>query len=304
MKRAAAIDLGSNTVRLLVAKSDGQVLENIYSGQKITRLGEKLGETGKLSTAAISRTADAIEKMIAESGIDKTTPLRIFATSAARVAKNSGLLADEIYKKTGLKLEIIDQQYEAMLSLKGAQLALGETKKDFMLFDIGGGSTEFIRLKKDGTVLCHGTDLGVVRLTERYIKKAPTDKNEYTLMMAQIKEKIRNAFTATGNCAVIVGTAGTVTSIAAIALGMEKYDPSKINGYRLAKQKFRTIADDLLKKSLDERSAIAPINGGREDLIVAGIGIIETIFIQSGVDEIIVSDFGLREGILLEMADV
>ncbi len=303
MRRAAAIDLGTNTVRLLVADSDGEVLKSIYSGQKITRLGEKLGDTGKLLASAISRTVDAIEEMIEESGIDKTTPLRIFATSAARVAKNSVLLVDEIYKKTGHKLEIIEQEYEAMLSLKGAQLALGRENQEFILFDIGGGSTEFVRLKKDGVVLCRGTDLGVVRLTESYIKKAPTEKNEYTLMMAEIKEKIGNAFRATGDCAVVVGTAGTVTSIAAIALGMEKYDPSKINGYRLAKQTFRTIADDLLKKDIKQRSAIAPISGGREDLIVAGIGIIETIFDRSGLGEIIVSDFGLREGILLEMTD-
>ncbi len=303
MSRIAAIDLGTNTVRIMVAERSGESFEQIFSDQVITRLGEGSHENGKLAPEAMKRTAEGVAGLVRNADSFRPFKLFITATSAARDASNTGALDAMIHSATGVKLRIIPWEEEARLSLLGAKMVVGDDIGRFILFDIGGGSTEYILSAGEGKPQAAGTNLGVVRLAETYITKHPVVDNEYNDMMKEINAKVDRAFTdirAKGD-ETLVGTAGTVTSLAAIALRLVDYSPAKVNGYRLTKKIVEELRRKLFAMTLEERGRISHISGGREDLIVPGIGVILATMKRFGADSLIVSDYGIREGLILDI---
>ena len=174
-----------------------------------------------------------------------------------------------------------------------------------LLFDIGGGSTEFIYRSGDGEVRSHGTDLGVVRLSENFITKAPLRDEEYEKLAAYINieiEKVK-AYLGVSGKFTLVGTAGTVTSIAAMHLGMEEYDAKRINNTALKIGEVEKLKSRIGDMTIEERSRIGSLQNGREDLIIPGFSIVLGIMKQFGADTITVCDAGLREGIIIAVKD-
>lgn len=306
MSRVAAVDLGTNTVRILVAEPDGRGFTQVFSDQVITRLGERLHVTGALAPEAMKRTANAVARLVLNAKIFEPFDLYIFATSAAREAENTETLESMIFSSTGVKMRVISWEEEARLALNGAKLVVGESVPKFILFDIGGGSTEYI-LSSDGA--CQSStsaNLGVVRLAETYLTKHPVVENEYDRMTAEINKTVDKAFTDIGakGDEALVGTAGTITSLAALALNLTRYTPAKVNNFRLEATAVEQLRLKLSSMTIEERSRIIELDKGREDLIIPGIAVTLATLNQAGVKHLIVSDYGVREGFIMDIMDI
>ncbi|MBI5816319.1 MAG: Ppx/GppA family phosphatase [Nitrospinae bacterium] len=302
MTRAAAVDLGTNTVRMLVAERAGNGFSQVYSGQVITRLGERLHVTGKLDPKAIKRTVDGVAGLLREAERFRPFELTIAATSAARDASNTAELDALLQKTAGVSLTVIPWEEEAHLALTGAALAVGKEDGRFILFDVGGGSTEYILAEEGRAAASYGTNLGVVRLAETYITKHPVEDAEYCRLVDEVETTVDMVF---NNLPVrdvtLVGTAGTITSIAAMDMNMVEYDPVRINGYKLTADAVESLRNKICSMTLEERSRIPSLKNGREDLIVPGFAILLATMQAAGADHIIVSDYGLREGLVMKM---
>lgn len=303
MKRAAALDLGTNTIRLLVAERSEFGFTPLYSNQVITRLGEGLHDTGRLGHAAMKRTVDGMVSMLGKARVFAPFRLVIAATSAAREAGNTAEFAGMVKSYTGAALTIIPWEEEARLSLLGVSLVLREKGGRFILFDVGGGSTEYILSEGAKVVASSGTDLGVVRLAESYITKHPAPDYEYEKMSREVDSTVDRAMRELGVTGpeTIVGTAGTVTSIAAIALGLTEYDPGKINNCELTAEKIESLRVRISAMTIEERSKIPFLKDGREDLIIPGFAIVQSTMRRARTESMIVSDYGLREGLMAEI---
>jgi len=305
MTRIAAIDLGANTVRILIAEPEGEHFSIVYSDQVITRLSAGLGKSKKLDEAAMKRTVDGVAALLKNAESFLPFNLVIAAASAGRNAVNSHELDVRLRSAVGYGLKVITWETEARLALKGARMVMEEDNNGFILFDIGGGSTEFIHSKRKGKNAAVGTDLGVVRLSESYLSAHPVIDYEYRNMAEEVKAKVDQAFDqlAPDGRETIVGTAGTVTSMAAMDLELDEYNSAMINHHKLTLRAVEVMRLKLSMMTIPQMSRIGPLKGGREDLIIPGIAIVEAVMRRMGVDNLVVSDFGLREGLILEMLE-
>lgn len=299
-----ALDLGSNTVRLLVARPAENGFVPLHSSQVITRLGERMHETGALSEPAMDRTIAGVESLIESAATFKPFKIAATATRALRSAANGESFKKIFRKRLGFDLQVISQEQEASLTMKGAAMVVGENSPT-VLFDVGGGSTEFIYRNGRKNVRSLGTNLGVVRLSETFIKAAPLKPEEFGEMtdylikeVASVAERLEleEPFT-------LVGTAGTVTSLAAIRFDVNPYDPEKINNRVLSDDDIKALLEKIGGMTIEERSSIPAISDGREDLIIPGIGIVLAVMEGFGADSLRVSDAGLREGVMLTLIE-
>jgi len=301
-KRFAALDIGSNTIRLLITQIDEEITE-IASAQKITRLGESAHTSGILSDNAIDRTLSAVVELLSSAKAHSPFTIAAVATHAVRSAGNRQVFAEEFERKTGVPLTIVTWEEEAKLTLKGMETVIDNGP--VLLFDIGGGSTEFIYRNAKGQVRSHGTELGVVRLTETFISKAPLNHEEFKKLSGYINtelEKVKESLEIKGEFR-LVGTAGTVTSIAAMHLGMEEYDPEKINNTILKISEIEEQKVRVGEMTIEERSRIGSLQNGREDLIIPGFGIVLGIMEKFAVGSLTICDAGLREGIIISLKE-
>ena len=303
-KRFATLDLGSNTLRLLAAQREDKGFKRLHYSQIITRLGERLHESGSLSEEAMERTLDGVKSLIDSAAKLRPFKIAVTGTHAIRSAGNAQEFKENFRKSTGFDLQVISQDMEAALTLKGAEMVVGATSS-ILLFDIGGGSTEFIYKNGNKNVRSVGTDLGVVRLAETFIKAAPLKREEFAALRDYLAKeisgvarslKLEKGFT-------LAGTAGTITSIAAMQFDVSPYDPDKINNRVLRVDDIKTLLDKLGGMTIEERSRIEAISNGREDLIIPGIGIVLAVMEGFGAERISVSDAGLLEGAMLSLMD-
>ena len=303
MTRLASIDIGTNTARLLILeKKPGTDLIELSQARAITRLGKGMSEGKKLLDDRIDKTISVLIKFRNECRKFEPLVIRAVATSAVREADNQKEFILKIKKEVGLEVEVIHWEKEAELMVKGVLWKLPSVKRNILAFDIGGGSTEFILARDKKIVLAVGTKLGTVRLTEKFISQHPTDSNEYKALetylrreLNLVKEKL-SAFSPE----VLIGTAGTVTTLAAIDGSVDPYDPEKIHGESLAFKRVEEILEDLKNRSLEERMAMKVLEKGREDLIIVGGALVlETMRIFE-CNSLMVSEYGLREGIVLD----
>ncbi len=266
-------------------------------------MGQGLKQTGRIADDAIERTVNAITLMRSEASSLLPYRLVIAATSAARDAANAAELSARLEEVAGVGLTVIPWEEEARYSLVGAGLVVAADR--FVLFDIGGGSTEYVRADHGAVAGSYGSDLGVVRLAETYLTRHPVDRAEYARMGEEIVATVDRAVSALGadGTETLVGTAGTVTSLAAIDAGLADYDPDRINGYILTADRIGAVRDRLFAMSLAERGTVPFLGGGREDLVIPGIAIIEATMARLGVDRLTVADYGLREGLVVAMME-
>jgi len=304
----AGLDIGTNTFRLLIARvtSPGH-LEEIHSEQRIIRLGEGLEKNRHLQPEPMGRALDTLKHFYAvlkRYPVDKVIAV---ATSAVREATNGTEFVKSIEREAGIQVEVISPEEEARRTLLGVLSGLEGSPRSFLVMDIGGGSTEFIWGDTQGRQSVISTDLGVVRLTERYPSAQGTTGQTMNGLREFIQdrlEKVKKALSSSSSGGFhpvrFVGTAGTITTLAAIDLGLRVYDPHRIHLHRLSLDKVRQIVEELASKTLAERLSISGLVRGREDLIVSG-GLILLLTMQTlNFTEVVVSEYGLREGILVD----
>jgi exopolyphosphatase/guanosine-5'-triphosphate,3'-diphosphate pyrophosphatase len=301
-ENVAAIDLGTNTARLLIGFIDDDgCIRPVLVRRHITRLGGGFEKKSGISPQARERTIQAMSDFSECLKRYRVGRVRAVATSAVRDAVNGAEFVAEVFEKTGIRLEIIDGGEEASLTLQGVISGLDDRRGDFFVFDIGGGSTEYTLAEEDRLLFTRSLPLGVVRLTEG--KSSPDAMEEKisrelaTLAgdadKAGLAERISDA--------VLVGTAGTATTLAAIHLKMADYDYRRVNNYCLSWADIKGIFADLAPKTPDERLKVIGLEKGREDLIIAGIMITVRTMEKFGFERLKVSDYGLLEGVMLSV---
>src|SRR3989338_789127 len=312
--RWASIDIGTNTLRLLIADIDNKRLKPVFLKRIITRLGGGYTETAGIADKARERTIKALKLFSEKLKENRVEEVRAVATSVVRRAKNREEFLGGVREQTGLEVSTISGDEEARLSLRGVLSVIGHHNKRCLVVDIGGGSTEFIAVADGKMAGAWSLEMGVVHLTEKYLKTDPPTPYELNAMENEIKGVIANlkdlmsqslpsAFSLEPS-ALFIGTAGTITTLAAIDQGLEKYEPDKINNYILKYTAIKKIDNHLASLPLRQREEILSLEKGREDIIIPGAAIVLKAMEGFGFSSITVSDAGLLEGILLDKAQM
>ena len=307
--RVAAIDCGTNSIRLLIADIDPEraALTDIAREMKIVRLGEGVDRTGRLSEAALDRTIGALREYA--DLIRQAAPrgVRMVATSATRDAANSQEFVDRVKEVLGVAPEVVSGDEEARLSFTGATRELagaahareGGCPPPYLVTDIGGGSTEFVLGGPAGVSGARSVDIGCVRMTERHLHGDPPSPAEVAAATADIDAAV--ALVAGGvpvrQARTLVGLAGSVTTVAGIALGLARYDPARIHHSRVSAEQVHEITGQLLGQTRAQRAAIGVMHPGRVDVIGAGALVLDRIMIRLGFAEVLVSEHDILDGI-------
>jgi len=302
----AAIDVGTNTIRLLVAEAgtlgDFRLIDE---EQAITRLGEDLLRTGSLKEEAMVRTTAVLRRYAEIAREYGAEAVQAVATSAVREAMNGEDFNAKVLKETGLTLRIIPFEEEARLAILGVSYALGFPREDLLVLDVGGGSAEFALARDFRPKAIISTDLGVVKLTEGFLKSDPPTLDELQALKGAIERRIKGVRASLPDLRGVrlVGTGGTVTTLAAIQLKLVTYDPERVNGFSLILEQVEGLFTSLAGMSHQERLQVPGLEPGREDLIVAGAAVVLETMRGLSFPSLLVSDGGLREGILLDLLE-
>ncbi len=306
----AALDLGTNNCRLLIACPDGGGFRVIDSFSRIIRLGEGISVTGRISDAAIGRAISALSICRDKMKLRNAQRLRLIATEACRAASNADLFCDQVESKTGIVLEVIDRETEATLAVIGCSPLVDADGRGAILFDIGGGSTELVRLEREGgkggvprARAWLSIPLGVVTLAERYGGRDVT-KEIYDRMVRDVAEHVAPFAARHGgelDTMHLLGTSGTVTTLAGIHLKLPRYDRRRVDGIWMNEGEITSAIGRLLGMNYRERADNNCIGVERADLVLAGCAILDAIRQAFPLPRLRVADRGLREGMLVEM---
>ena len=301
----AGIDIGTLTCRLLVAEVNppGEFTV-VDADRRILRLGEGVDQHKRLSQAAMDRVVGTLKDW---KDITAKYPLRatvVVATSAVRESENRQDFLARITEETGWDVEVLTGEEEARRTLLGLRFKLPSAIKDFLGLDIGGGSTECILAQEGQAPAVISLDLGVVRLLERVFRQDPPTAQEIHQAEAAIDQELEKVLKAFGPIPrnPLVGTAGTVTTLAAMAQGLPRYESARVHNYELSLSTIKSLEQDLIAKVGPRRLAMPGLEPGREYVIVAGTVILRRVMETFGLDTCLVSDFGLREGVLIDKA--
>ena len=312
----AALDLGTNNCRLLIARPCASGLHVMDAFSRIVRLGENLTLTGNLSDAATSRTLSALAVCRGKMEARRVTRARLIATEACRAAANGAAFIEEVREQTGLMVEIVDRETEACLAAEGCAALADEEAEGVILFDIGGGSSEIVWLGRPRPGQAASTirdrirawtslPLGVVSLADRFGGKVVTAAVFEAMVdyvadkLAPFAEKAR----AQSRCGKfhLLGTSGTVTTVAGVHLGLLRYDRRRVDGLWMSNRQVNEAIARLLAMPFDERVAHGCIGPDRADLVLAGCAVLEAVRRLFPSRRLRIADRGLREGILIQM---
>lgn len=315
MTRVAAVDCGTNSIRLLISEvqADGKI-RDIVRTMEIVRLGQGVDATGEFAPEALERTRVALEGYVKQMKFEKVQRVRMVATSATRDAKNQ----DEFFEMTtqllgqiesGAKAEAITGEEEALLSFKGAVADLRFERGPYCVIDLGGGSTEFVVGTIDGDILgAHSAQMGCVRLTERIMRTDPPTDSEIEIAEDYVEERMQEVekIVPISSAKTFVGCAGTFTTLSALAQGLESYDPDAIHGSELRFDALRVLTRQLMGKPSATRALNPVIHPGRADVIgggsVAVEGIIKMIERNSDASSFFISEKDILDGIVAGIA--
>jgi exopolyphosphatase/guanosine-5'-triphosphate,3'-diphosphate pyrophosphatase len=302
--RVAAIDCGTNSIRLLVADvaespaGAAAPLVDLDRRMEIVRLGEGVDRTGRLSDAALDRTTDALRRYAAVIAACGAERVRMVATSATRDAENRADFAARVRDVLGVEPEVVTGAEEAALSFAGATKELGGAGAPYLVVDIGGGSTEFV-LGADTVRAARSVDIGCVRMTERHLHDDPPSAAQVAAARADIDAAIASAASAVpfAQARTLVGLAGSVTTVTAMALDLPTYDPARIHHARVAAADVRTVAGRLLALPRTDRAALPFMHPGRVDVIGAGALILAAVVDAVGAEAVVASEHDILDGI-------
>ena len=307
MTRVAAIDCGTNSIRLLVADVDpvtGAVVD-LDRRMEVVRLGQGVDATGRLAPEAIERTRVVLAEYTAQLRELGAERVRMVATSASRDAANRADFESMVVATLGQLPDVVPGVEEAELSYLGATASLAAgARAPYLVVDIGGGSTEFVLGDAAGVRAARSVDVGCVRLTERHLRSDPPPPDEVQRAEADVRAAlalvaetvpVREAVT-------LVGLAGSVTTVAALALGLPEYDADVIQGSRIPVGDVRSVTAGLLTATRAQRAALPVMHPGRVDVIGAGSLVLRVIMDALDFDEVVVSEHDILDGIALRLA--
>jgi exopolyphosphatase/guanosine-5'-triphosphate,3'-diphosphate pyrophosphatase len=310
----AAVDCGTNSIRLLVADVPPEGPHtDLLRRMEIVRLGQGVDATGRLAPDAIERTRVVLAEYAAQARDLGATAVRMVATSATRDAGNRDDFEAMVQATLGQLPDVIPGREEAELSFLGATASLGAAAQahgnpppdpPFLVVDIGGGSTEFVLGDSSGVRAARSVDIGCVRLTERHLHGDPPLADEIGRAEADIRAALAEvvAEVPVGEAASLVGLAGSVTTVAALALELPAYDPVAIHGSRIPVGAVRSVTAGLLTATRARRAALPVMHPGRVDVIGAGSLILRVIMDAFALDEVVVSEHDILDGIALRLA--
>ncbi|UJX47729.1 Ppx/GppA family phosphatase [Xanthobacter sp. YC-JY1] len=310
----AAIDLGTNNCRLLIARPTARSFRVVDAFSRIVRLGEGLGASGRLCDGAMERALGALEICATKMELRGVTRARMVATEACRSAVNGEDFCSQVEARTGLTLEVVDRRTEAGLAATGCAPLVDPSCEGAVLFDIGGGSTEVVWLGRrsagdDGPPRARirswvSLPVGVVSLSERHggVKVSPDVFHTMVDEVCAMLDGVRQSWGVRAPARLhLLGTSGTVTTVAGIHLGLDRYDRARVDGAWLGASHIEQVVDRLMTMSFEERVANPCIGAQRADLVLAGCAIMEAVRRIFPADRLRVADRGLREGMLVQM---
>lgn len=301
----AGVDIGTLTCQLLIARVDeAGRLHELQAERRILRLGQGVDQTRRLQPEAIVRVLTTLAEwrnLIERYYVDGVT---VVATSAVRDAVNRDEFLDRVKRETGFEVEVITGDEEARRTLLGIRAGLPQGVSDILALDIGGGSTELILDRPGPPPMTRSLDIGVVRLCERVLRHDPPSSEEIEQARTWVRRETVGAVAGMDGLgsAMFIGTSGTVTSLAAMAQRLPMYEPARIHNYRLELSTVRELEELLLSRAKADRAGIPGLEKSREEVIAAGTIILRTIMEAVGKTSVLVSDLGLREGVLLNLA--
>ena len=303
--RLAGVDIGTLTCRLLIAdiSTDGRLTE-LRSDRRILRLGEGVDQTKQLSVAAMDRVVQCLKEWRELIDATRIDVVAVVATSAVRDAGNRNEFLDRVKREAGFEVELISGEEEARRTMLGIRSGLPHDVTDVLALDIGGGSTEFMLDRPGQPPIVRSIDIGVVRLCERLLHHDPPSDDEVRQAREWITRETKAAIAGMGNyqTATFVGTAGTITSLAAMAQKLSTYEPARIHNYHLRLTTIQELEQTLLSRKKADRVGLPGLEKGREEVIAAGTIIIRTIMETLRMSAVLVSDLGLREGVVINLA--
>ena len=309
-RRLGAVDIGTNSVRLLVADVDGSgadaVVTTIDRRMTITRLGQGVDGERRLHPDAIARTLAVLDQYGAVARDLGVEAMRATATSAARDAANRDALFDPAQSALGVRPELLSGEEEARLSFLGAtaSLAAAGAVAPYLVVDIGGGSTEFV-LGTDAPVALISVDIGCVRITEQFLHSDPPAPEELSAAVSVVRDHLKDVareLPDLGTAKTLVGLAGTVSTVAAVEQGLPEYDRDRIHHFRLTRAAVEDVFRTLATESAEERRHNPGLEAERVDVIVGGAVVLATVFRQLGFDEMLVSEEDILDGLVRDLA--
>ena len=312
MPLLASIDVGSNTLRLLVAEVRDNRIIDVYSDRKITRLGNKVGQTGRLQNDTMDASLSALmefSSVISKYGVVHT---KAVATSALREASNSDIFINKAFDSAGIAIEVISGRKEAELTLEGILASFPRSAfrihRSAFIVDIGGGSSEWIFYRDRDNIDMGSIPVGVIKLAQKHIKTDPVSEEDLNALNHEIISVLNNLKYGIGqyidNNTQLIGTAGTFTTIASIDLGLEAYAREKVHLHKINYARLKHIIKNLMPLPLKERVKVIGLEPGRADLIIPGIQFTINVMDMFGFDELTINDYGLLEGALLAIKEL
>jgi len=301
--RTASIDIGTNTIRLLICENkDESSIEKLYINRVITRLGQGFSDEKRLlNPNAVKRSLTALKDFSEVIKKYNVKNIRAVATSVVRESENGSDFVKQVAEKTGLRVEVISGEEEAKLTVLGVLNSVSVSAKEIIIFDIGGGSTEYVHIENSNIVNLVSTNLGVVHLTEEFLKSEIETEQELTQLSLNIQKTLQtnleNFEIVNKKDLILIGTAGTPTTLAAIDLKLEEYKPELINNFVLTQQMILSTIEKLIKIPKKDRAKVMGLEKGREDILIAGAIILIETLRKYSQDSVIVSDGGVLEGI-------
>lgn len=301
----AAIDCGTNSTRLLVSEGVGRHRRTLDRQATITRLGRGVHASGRLDPAAIEATVDVLRRYKGSIDAHGVSAVRMTATSAARDAANAEELFDAAEAAIGVRPELITGAEEGQLSFAGATAGLDPADGPFLVVDIGGGSTELI-VGTDRVDAVRSLDLGCVRLTEQHLAGDPPSAEELSNAIAEVTDELDDLFRqvpALCGARTVVGLAGTITTVAAVEIGLPEWDSDAIHHFRLTRAAAEDVFRTLATEPLADRIHNPGLEAARADVIVGGCCILVALFRTLGLDELLVSEADILDGLVLSLAE-
>lgn len=307
--RVAAVDCGTNTVKLLVLDTDrsgGAAPVDLEREMRIVRLGQGVDRTGRLADEALARTFAAVEEYAALVARHDVERIRFCATSATRDAANSDVFAAGVHERLGVEPEVLTGEEEAALAYAGATGSLPDLQDaaahPVLVVDVGGGSTELVLGAGPVPDAAHSMDVGAVRLTERHLHDDPPTRAQVAACVADVHAALEASPVPTGTAATVVGVAGTVTTLAAGVLGLAAYDRERTHGARLPVADVHRLCDRLVGSTAAERADLPWLHPGRADVIGAGGLVLSQVLARTRAAELVVSEADILDGIAWDLA--
>lgn len=304
--KVAAIDVGTNSMRLLIADYEDGDFKNREKHINVTRLGLDVDRDGIIGEGAMQRNLDSLDEFGSLARQEGCEEIWAIGTSALRDSKNSDEFVKRAAEKSGIAVEIISGAAEADMGFIGVLQGLDSKDENILVVDIGGGSTEFIVGNKDGIKFIKSENIGALRMTEKFLRQDPVDTLEYGLMENYISEELNDTIDKVCklNIKKVVGIGGTITSVAAMLQEMEPYDMEKIHGSIIRYSEISQLLGSLKNMRLSEKRMIKGLQPQRADIITAGVGILEIILRMICFDRMAVSEYDNLEGLIAKKMNI